>query len=488
MKHIQSPDLKVIRLAALFTLLFVFAAHAFCFFNLTLSGSSVMIDASSGSHAQTAGGQYLQPYYWRLRGTVSVPFLVGLISAACLCAANALCALLLRLRRALPLAALCGVLTVNAAVTSVFAASLHTADAVFLSLAFCAGGALLCLRTRLGFLLSSGLFAAAAALHSSALPFAVSLMLIALACDLTGHDAGRVLLTRAGRALVSLLLGAAVYAAGYIVMLRRAGADPAAALQLSTSLAEAWLVPVRVLFAPLTAYAHLNAALRVLLLAAALVSLVLLIRRLPPLRSALLALIVLALPLTVNLPVFAREGVGQTSPAFFLLDVMLIVFLDRLPDGHALSGVRRACAGALAVLMLGCAIFSNQVYLKKNLEFEATLSVMTRLLSRIERVEGFTPGSTPVAFIGSLDESVYGVTLQGFEHLTALEAASGSYAVSDYKNMIWYCWQVLGYPFNFVSTYEHSLLEQNSDVIALPAYPDAGSIRMIDGVLVIKLS
>ena len=77
-------DGKAMRQTALMTFLLVLAAHAFCFLNLTFSGASVMFNAAKGADAQIASGVYLQPFYWRVRGAVSVPILVGLLSAAAL--------------------------------------------------------------------------------------------------------------------------------------------------------------------------------------------------------------------------------------------------------------------------------------------------------------------------------------------------------------------------------------------------------------------
>ena len=60
-----SLDKNAVKYAAAFSLLFMFAAHAFCFFNLTYSSGSVMLSVSSGRSAQIAGGSVLQPLYFR---------------------------------------------------------------------------------------------------------------------------------------------------------------------------------------------------------------------------------------------------------------------------------------------------------------------------------------------------------------------------------------------------------------------------------------
>ena len=157
-------DKAALRNTAAFTLLFMFAAHAFCFFNLTFSSGSVMLSVSSGRSAQIAGGQFLQPLYFRLRGSISSPLFVGLLCTLFLTLINAVIARLLDRRRPLPLFALCGAMTANAAITSVCAGALNTADAVFLAMLLAALAAACCLRVRLGLFPGAVLLAASVSL------------------------------------------------------------------------------------------------------------------------------------------------------------------------------------------------------------------------------------------------------------------------------------------------------------------------------------
>ena len=72
---------KALRKTAVLTLILALAAHGFCFFNLTYSGESVMLNAAKGSASQIASGAFLMPLYWRVRGAISAPLWVGLLSS-----------------------------------------------------------------------------------------------------------------------------------------------------------------------------------------------------------------------------------------------------------------------------------------------------------------------------------------------------------------------------------------------------------------------
>ena len=243
------------------------------------------------------------------------------------------------------------------------------------------------------------------------------------------------------------------------------------------------------LFSPLTLYPHLGKLLSGVLLvigAAALLSLICRVKK-SPLRMLFMLALTLALPFALNLPFFSAEQAPQVTMPVCLLPVLLIVLLQETVS-DSLESLCPAVAAMLGVSLLGTTLFANQVYLKKALEYDATLSVMTRVLARAEAVSGYKPGETPTAIIGTLDQSDLYVTHDGFEALTVLDAAKNNFAPTDDAGNLWYMWEAMGYPFNFVSTYELEQYKAREDVQALPAFPAAGCCQLIDGVLVVKLS
>lgn len=473
-----------------FTLILLFAAHAFCFFNLTYSSPSVMFNAANGNTAQTGGGAWLQPFYWRIRGEVASPLMIGMLAAAYITLTALLAADLLQLSGILPLLMLCGAMTANSAVTSVFAAQLHIADALLLAPLLGVSGVFLAFRFRFGFIPAAAFFAASLGFSPSAFSYVVSFAMIVLIMDMIRQEERNVLFLRIGKTALALAAGAALYAGGYYVLLARRGYDAEAALHLpSGGLFAAWMDPLRTLFEPLTAYTHANVLLRLLIAALCLIALFFLMRRLSVCRRICLAALLLLFPLLTNLPVFGSAPAGQYPLSFTLLDVLIVSLLSAAPVPCPQK--RRflpAAACAFSVLFLSATVFSNQVYLKKNLEMHATLSVMTRVIDRIEHTEGFRPGYTPVALIGTPEASALSVPHQGFEHLAVLDAASGNYAIASYEDAIRYVYQILGYPLGFVSVHEQIQLSKHEDVIAMPAFPASGCIRYVGDTLVVKLS
>jgi len=475
----------MIRRTALMSFIFFFAAHGFCVFNLSYSGSSVMLDVSRMRTALIGSGQFLAPYYFALRGTLSAPLWVGMLGAAYLALTCAATAWLLRLERPLHLFVLCGAMTANAAITSLFAADLNTADAALLAMLLAALSAAFCLRLRFGFIPGAALLGAAMALDPGVLAFFAALALLACLADLLSGIACRPLALSALQALLAAAAAIAFWALGCMLVARRSGIDLNLSLHMP-GLLGAYLAPFRALAAPLTAYAFLSNLLRMLLLAACIALLALNARKLGAKRMAAVMLCVLLLPSLCALPLFYLPEAQQITSAYCLLDVLLLVLLVSLmPQSRR---IERLVPAAFGALFLGSIVFSNQIYLKKNLEFESTLSLTSRIIDRMEETEGYRPGFTPVAIIGSPDESVFSVQRTGFEHLSALNAASANYAVTNEDELLWYCWEILGYPSNFVSGFELSQLRENDVVKAMPLFPADGCCAFVDGVLVIRLN
>ena len=122
------------------------------------------------------------------------------------------------------------------------------------------------------------------------------------------------------------------------------------------------------------------------------------------------------------------------------------------------------------------------MYVKKDLEYQATLSYMTRVADHMEEQEGYIPGETPVLIIG---QNVIGISKPGFERYGVLTGVSGNGSVTyqdTYKDYFKY---VLARPVSLVYNDE---LKNSDEIINMPVFPEKGSVQMINEVLVVKLA
>ena len=165
--------------------------------------------------------------------------------------------------------------------------------------------------------------------------------------------------------------------------------------------------------------------------------------------------------------------------ALFFLFPLVLVSKSKITEANTFIMVSLPLL--LVLTICTNVIHSNHVYLQKDLEYHSTLSVMTRVIDRIERTDGYIPGTTPVVLIGTLDNSEIALTDDGFD-------SKSHYATTYYETYQNYFSTVLGYPINILDKDFAEDYYSNSNVIAMTSFPSEGCTKIIDGVLVIKLS
>jgi len=480
---------NVFRFIVLFSLLLTFCGHAFCYANLSYSGPSVMVDASKANASLVADGQFLATLYWRVRGALSAPFIVGILSALYLTASAVLIADMLRLSHPLSLFALCGTLTLHVSVTAINASMLHMADAYFLAFLFSALSAWLCQQHPFGFIPGAICFAAVPGLEPSMIVAAPTLMLLVCLLRVLQGEKVRPHLSALIKSLLSFVLGFAMYYVAALLFCRRQGATLDATFHFAANPIDAYLFPIRQLFAPTTAYAGLCAFLFGVLGALSVLAIIVRLFSMEHSAKAFALVCALLFPLSVGLPIYGAEADYAVSQRFVccLLPIAMITLLECIVSPYK-KALRRFAAAAFGVTFLSSVVFANQVYLKKNLEYQTTLSVMTRVIEMAEQTEGFDPTHTRVAIVGSIEDSTLSIPHKGFEHLAVLDAAANNFAASSQDENTWYFWEIMGYPFNFISDYERDLLAETEPVKAMPAFPQRGCCQIVDGTLVIRLS
>ena len=152
--------------------------------------------------------------------------------------------------------------------------------------------------------------------------------------------------------------------------------------------------------------------------------------------------------------------------------------------GRAVTALRVLAVVSLGLILWHHVVFANQVYMKKALEKNTTLILAGQVIGRIESAEGYVPGVTPVAFAGRLDHNrTLNVPRADFGELPDWVGLWQSYAAT--YNMGRYLTEYLAYPL---------VWDQEADpaswpeVASMPVYPAAGSVAVVRGTVVVKLS
>ena len=212
------------------------------------------------------------------------------------------------------------------------------------------------------------------------------------------------------------------------------------------------------------------------------------LRRVQLKNKVLIVLLGVLMPLGMNISyILSGEMVHDIMKyAFWMIYLLAIVLMIWFNNARNVADnvkkiINFLMIGCMTVIILGNIQTSNTIYLKKDLEYQATLSYMTRVIEKIEENESYIPGETPVMFVG---ENASGGTMNGFEEYETITGISSSSPITFYETYEKYFKYVLNIPLNLS---EDEKIAEDERVIEMPEFPKTGSIQMIDGILVVKL-
>jgi len=201
-------------------------------------------------------------------------------------------------------------------------------------------------------------------------------------------------------------------------------------------------------------------------------------------------LILLILPMGINFVCLISKGSEHTIMiyAFCLVYILAVRLVESgTPQTMDASTLRKPCIPwfavfvSITVLTWSNIVFSNQVYLKKDLQEQAALSFMTRIVYSIESTEGYIPGVTPVAFVGSFEHTPYVPEMEAFKDVRpyGMGKSALTYVGTDYAFLTHF----LNVNMNLTRNYT------DIEAIAqMPIYPEKGSIAFINETLVVKIA
>ena len=511
MTESRSALKRQLLLICAFTAAFSLMAHGYRYLSMSFSGDAMLLSQAGEELYQTSLGRFLQPVYWQIRGYITAPLLIGLFAAAFLCGSSALICHLFGFSRPLHIALVCGILTANETLAISNATYLPWTDVYMLSMLFCVLGVFISERFRCGWLIAPVFYCLSLGLYQSYLPVAATLTILLLLLDTLRGSRTSGIWLRGVRACISLVLGLLLYAVVLRLVLAVTGAQASndyngvgrVALPsldaIPRLLLDTYLTPLCVLFVPGSEVMswHMTtipAALHILLFACAAPLLLQRMRTLRPGAALTVLFLLFVLPLGMNFVQFIADNVvsGLTIYAYHLPAILPLALIAQEESpvprwlGMILRLCRLGCAVLLAVLLALGVATANRMAVKRDLEFQATASAMTRLLHRMEQTEGYVPGETPVVIIGMLPSSKISMERPGFEDVAKAQGMRYTYGASYETATYWYLQVALGEPINLVSHATRRRMTKTAP--KLPAFPAEGCCQILDGYLYLRLN
>lgn len=488
----------------LLTAVFFFAAHLYRFLSLGFAHDSLVLNQSGDDFWQLSLGRFMQVFYHRIRGNIPVPYIVGLLSYLYLAGSMCLLADLLSLSSTLSISLVSMVMCSNATLTFASGTFLPWLDAYMLALFF----AVLCVfcavrLPKVGWVLAPFFLLISLGLYPSYSEIAVILCLIVLIGETLDGLSFRPLFLHALKLLLILAAGFILYAVSLKLLFTFTAYQPADSYNsvakmnnldldsLPGLIRDAYVFPLKWLSHPKTAFSKPVALCYLLLSLFSCIAIARLsfVRRASPACAALLLVFLLLIPLAANFVYVLTQGMMYELMiyAFFFVFVLPACLFERL---RADQGFFRFSAGAAAlclVMIYGSdTMFSHQFFLRRELGYDASISLATRILERAETIEGYEHGVTPVVFSGVVSGSHFAMERPGFESSAELDGSIYSFTYE--MTYPWFFTRIISDSTRFVSEQERVQLVYSDEVLAMPVFPAEGSLKMIDGVLVVRLN
>lgn len=505
----QNEDRLLVRRSLLYTFLLGLFAHGFLLVNLSISHDAVFdfYDAFEAHQHQIGLGRILEPLYRELTASgLLMPWSLGIVAFFWLGCAVFLVCKLFHLSKRMEVLLTAGIMAVNISVTAIAAAYTPWLAADMFALLLAASGVYfwrLYAKQRQMKYLIYGMIAIVISLsvYQCYLAVTVVLMILLSIQNLIKRE-GAVRVFRDGCAGIGMIaVGGIVY---YVCM-------KLVCSLVATPLAEGYYDSVtnlwdnqesvvqRLICCLKEEATHFFAAdeniypyqaiwiVNILILVVCVCLVVRLVRQkggeLEKREWLLLVLLTAVLPFAAYMMRLLNPHVHDLMVYSVWLLYLIPFLLLKWTSGK--EAPDRKFYGAIVVL-LSFIVFSyiqtdNAVYVKKEVESEATLSLMTEVMTEVDRTQGYVPGETAVTFVGDISEVLQ--EIPGTGRVKGVSGCNKSTAITYKETYQAYFDHVM---LRNVKVVMDGTTVKESEVVQMPSYPQKGYVQMVDQVVVVK--
>lgn len=500
---------KTLQYIFFWTLAFGLVAHGYRYFNANFNYDSLIwLYEPNAQISMVRPGRFMRPVYRLLRGDFALPALGGFLSLVYLSVTAFFLVNLLGIQKKSYMALTCGLLVVNSSMIPLNATYCHDVDAYCLSILLSVLGVWAAMQWKHGKLWAVLFYCCSLGLYQAYIGVAVYLVLILAMMELLRGTPVKETYLQLFRQLLVIFVSMVVYFITARVVQAVTHLNDAGLYNSLSSLREItfsailsriglcfYSEGVWLLWPPGNGKVFLIGA-NVLMVALAVGCGIGIQRRRKLGKASVWGIIgvLAAIP-------FGMSTVMLISDIFhwlilypynlsYLLVLVLVQENQKLSD-DAMPAKRCSWLWAVlaGVLIFENCLYANETYLKKELESDATLSVFTRIIDRMEQTEGFDPQNNKVAIIGDLvffEHAPFAKRRDGFE--IRGDGNDINFSPSFYDSIVLYLTYYLGYPVTCTSWGEASALGRTDYVQQMPLFPAEGSVQMVDDILVIKIS
>ncbi len=510
----KKVNLNLLKQCFLYTYIWGFAAHGYCFLNMLVCHDSLNSFSIASQWPKARLGRIFYVFYIEFtRGRIVLPWVIGLLTLLWIALAVYVIVRIFDIENKWLLILIAGICVTNPSVYTIAATYLHDLDADAFAILLSVLSVFLWKkavkesktgRKCLFLFAASVLLSITLGIYQSYLSIAITLIIFVCIKELWEKEESLLVLRRGLSAVGMIGVAAVCYFAELKVSERFSGVESfntndynslgnMSGLFSENIFEKVWntyvdffetVKGVMLISDPEKLYILIFGLIMISILVLSLICL----KKMDWLGRVLFCLLCAVMPFGMNITYFLSDGNSHilTQYAIWLLFMLALLMVKWFYDhSHCRINFRKNL-----MLLIGVCVFlinmenvqaANTIYVKKNLEATSTLSYMTRVADAMEEQEEYIPGETPVAFIG---ENVIGQERRGFQKYEILMGVGYRSPITYESTYGKYFMFMLGRP--MVSA-DASEFENREEVLEMPAFPKEGSIAMIDGTLVVKL-
>lgn len=509
--YLKKINRELLKKSFIYTFILGLISHAYCFLNFTISHDSLGEFYAIDKWHKAELGRIFYPIYISItRGRIVNTWLIGVISLSWISFAVYLLSQMFKLQKNMWIFSISAILVTNPTVYSIASAYIHDLDANMFAMLLSVYAAFLWNKATTHkymkmILLSVAVLSVYVSLgiYQSYVSVTISLMIIISIKDILEGRECKGILLRGGYGIAVLIFAALLYL-GSVKVFSAVTTIPVLEYESYNSLGNIKNVLARNIFDSIYgAYIEFFVSIKnivsaypknILLFTHYFIALGILgismygIKKNNWNKKILFVILGVLLPLGMNVSYIMSGGLIHDLMKYsfwfiYLLAVLLVVWLYEQKEIADI--VKKGSSGILIILIL--IITANNIqnanvaYVKKDLERQATLAYMTRVVERMECQEGYIPGETPVIIIG---EYLLSDEMLGFEKYGNVSGVGIPSQITSYKTYTNYFEYILKTP---ILLSDKQAIVEEPYIGEMPVFPQNGSIIMIGDTLVVKL-
>lgn len=492
------------------TFIFGLMAHAFRYFNMAFSHDSADHITERTFNYKLQLGRFTQYFYIPLRNIHAAPWLIGMISLIFVAIAVYLVVSLFDIENENIIILTAGIFATNYTLTLINASFIFTADTYMLSVVLYVLAAYLVIKNKFGWLWGSVCISLGMGLYQAFLPMTILLILFYMFRDALSDSKISAQIVRGVKTGIMFLLAAIEYKIGIWFSVTNAGkvlsdayngidsVGDYSGVNIVRLFGETYLYPLR-FFKRVTAYntEYVRMASIILMFIMVICFMLILFRKdISKANKVFSIMCLVILPLAMNAVYFVSKGMMHDLMIyqFFMIYFFALLVLNCINDWTIIRHfkIKRylnvVCYVLVGVIVYHNIVYANDVYLKKQLVYENTVSVFDRIIGRIESLDGYVVSEdTELVIIGSLRDSVLNRENYAYDDFDqhGLEA---QFSTTHYNTYIGFVQNILNYPITLVDDLVAKEYAKSEEVMNMPVFPYEGSVKWVDGKVVVKLS